>query len=479
MGDPQAVRAAWRGLGHQLAAKRKAAKLSQQELADRTNYSRSSIANVEIGLQHVNRTFWETADTLLGATEELLQMYDAAETLQRAHQRPAGNQAAVRAPHQVPDQIPVADSWSSRYSLDLPAALRGYDLRGREVGAPWSVELSTATVEDVKRRAALSLPALSLAAAALPAEPWSRLSHVLQHPNQLDDLTLDCLEGETAKLFRQEELLPASQLWEQLELHVKRFDLLIGRVPAAYERQVLSTGGESMALAGWAAWDEKRYDIAQHLYGRALEAARQAGDGPLYACVLAYQSYGAEAAGDLVAARQLLSAAQGYVRSSQSAGTRAWVAAREAEIDASLSDSTGALRALERAMTAYDYAHPQRERSWTGFFTPVRLGSMAIATYARLDHSDLDPTLESVVGSLSSTDAKTKAVILADVATAAIQRGQYDRGAQLGHQALDDTLSREASLGRQRLQELHRILRDKRDIPMLATLDDRLLTHVV
>lgn len=88
MADPQAVRAAWHDLGQLLAEKRRAAKLSQQALGDLTNYSRSSIGNIETGLQHVNRTFWERADARLGGDGALLHGYDAAEALQRAHQRP-------------------------------------------------------------------------------------------------------------------------------------------------------------------------------------------------------------------------------------------------------------------------------------------------------------------------------------------------------------------------------------------------------
>ncbi|MEU7906372.1 helix-turn-helix transcriptional regulator [Actinoplanes sp. NPDC049118] len=88
MADPQSVRAAWRDLGRQLAARRRAAGLNQENLGERTLYSRSSIANIETGLQHVNRSFWESADGLLGAGGELVRGYDAAKAHQRAHQRP-------------------------------------------------------------------------------------------------------------------------------------------------------------------------------------------------------------------------------------------------------------------------------------------------------------------------------------------------------------------------------------------------------
>lgn len=110
MANPQAVRAAWRELGQQLAVKRKAATLSQQELAKRTTYSRSSIANIEIGLQHVDRSFWEKADRLLGANGELVQEYDAAEALQRRHQRPAAVSVTRRIAGSDIEKSPIAEA---------------------------------------------------------------------------------------------------------------------------------------------------------------------------------------------------------------------------------------------------------------------------------------------------------------------------------------------------------------------------------
>lgn len=96
MTDPHAIRASWRALGQALAEKRRAAKLSQQALGDQTNYSRSSIANIEAGLQHVNRSFWESADAVVNASGELVRGYDVSETLRRECQRPATAQGPSR-----------------------------------------------------------------------------------------------------------------------------------------------------------------------------------------------------------------------------------------------------------------------------------------------------------------------------------------------------------------------------------------------
>lgn len=90
-------------MGRQLAARRKAAGLSQESLGAQTQYSRSSIGSIEVGRQHVDRSFWEKADALLGADGELARGYDAAEALQRVHQRPARDFSAS-----VEADLPVA-----------------------------------------------------------------------------------------------------------------------------------------------------------------------------------------------------------------------------------------------------------------------------------------------------------------------------------------------------------------------------------
>ena len=202
--------------------------------------------------------------------------------------------------------------------------------------------------------------------------------------------------------------------------------------------------------------------------------ARDARDDALTACILGYRSYLAESSGDLRQARDMLAAAQEYTRAPSSAATRSWLAAREAEVRASLRESTDALRALDRATTAYDYARPQHERAWTPFFTGSRIGSMAVTTYTRLDQPRLSPTADAVLAALGPNDAKVKAIILADLATASIHREAYDRGAVLATRALAATTSQEVSIGADRLRSLRRLIGPHRDIAVLADLDERL-----
>ena len=83
MTDRQAPGKARAALGAELAAYRRAARCSQARLAQLTGYSRSTIANVETGRQHVPRDFWERADAALRTGGTLATGHDELETAAR------------------------------------------------------------------------------------------------------------------------------------------------------------------------------------------------------------------------------------------------------------------------------------------------------------------------------------------------------------------------------------------------------------
>jgi transcriptional regulator with XRE-family HTH domain len=89
-------------LGRQLAAWRGTAHETQRSLADQLPFSRSTVANVEIGRQQAPREFWQRCDDLLGARGDSLASYDqlaavidrqAHADLQRAHAQLTGGRA--------------------------------------------------------------------------------------------------------------------------------------------------------------------------------------------------------------------------------------------------------------------------------------------------------------------------------------------------------------------------------------------------
>jgi hypothetical protein len=331
---------------------------------------------------------------------------------------------------------------------------------------------------DVKRRTLLigGLAASATAATiGVDGEPWERLARAVSNPHRLTEADADQLEHDTVDYFRREELMPARQLSPGLRQHIENLSrVLAGSPPQALRGRLLSSVGEALALYGWFAFDRNDRAGATRFYDLATNAARDAQDDALLACILGYRSYLAEARGDLRQASDMLAAAQEHTRAPSSAATRSWLAAREAEVRASLHEETYALCALDRATTAYDYARPQHERAWTAFFSASRLGSMAVTTYTRLDHPRLGATADGVLGALGPNDAKVKAIILADLATASIHREEYDRGETLGTSALAATTSQEVTIGADRLRSLRQLIEPNLNVVALARLDERL-----
>ena len=68
-------------LGRALAAWRKAARLTQVELAQRLNYSRSTVASAETGYSLPSRSFWRAANTVVCADGLLLAAFDRMDML--------------------------------------------------------------------------------------------------------------------------------------------------------------------------------------------------------------------------------------------------------------------------------------------------------------------------------------------------------------------------------------------------------------
>lgn len=300
--------------------------------------------------------------------------------------------------------------------------------------------------DDVDRRD-FTRGAVAIAAGAA-IEPWGRLAAALDS-SAVDQVTVDHLLATTASGFRDEEHVPARLLAAQLSAHVDRITAVLPN--AGPHRAALTiAAGETAALAGWTYWDQGDYTRARHYYRTARLAADRAGHGPLHALVLGYASYGAGVA----TARDMLAAAQERVRGRGRAAARAWLAAREAEEAATAGDREAAVRALDRARTAFDYADPVEAPAWMSFFGAARLGSMTVSTYARLRHKELGAASDQTLADLGEDDRKVRVAVLGDVAAGYLTAGAVDQAVEVGRRALAATVETETTMGRVRLAAL-------------------------
>ena len=111
MRESQTVEKARCALGAELAAYRRAAGYSQAGFAPLTGYSRSTVANVETGRQHVPRDFWERADAAVHAGGVLAAANDEVEAAARCEREEAARAArAARQAH--------AQQWRVQHTKD-------------------------------------------------------------------------------------------------------------------------------------------------------------------------------------------------------------------------------------------------------------------------------------------------------------------------------------------------------------------------
>ncbi|MFG1950816.1 helix-turn-helix domain-containing protein [Micromonospora sp. NPDC048830] len=80
---PELVAESRRALGRALAESRRSVCVTQERLAVLVEWSRSSIANVEVGRQVASREFWAACDVALGCQGALLAAWGRTDALAR------------------------------------------------------------------------------------------------------------------------------------------------------------------------------------------------------------------------------------------------------------------------------------------------------------------------------------------------------------------------------------------------------------
>jgi transcriptional regulator with XRE-family HTH domain len=334
--------------------------------------------------------------------------------------------------------------------------------------------------DDVRRRDLLKVAGAAAAAAGgglLAETPWQRLMDSLDRGRPVDTATIQIMQDRTADFFDTEYTVPARHVLDSLTTHHTTLSTLLGnaRTDATRDPLVIMMG-ETEALIGWLYFDLGHGKQAADAWRSTLRIAKETGDRGLAACTLGYWSYLAASRNDIAPAVRLLQQAEECVPGNTAPATRSWIAAREAEELGRLGDDTAALRALERAFTAFDFARPRTERVWTAFFTANRLGGLTVSTYIALNHKDATAAADSLLASLSPTENKARAFALADLTTLAVRTKDLDRANALAHDAIDVTIRTESSIAKQRLLTLASTLATSSDPGPTAALQDHIVS---
>ncbi|MFF8880739.1 helix-turn-helix domain-containing protein [Streptomyces flaveolus] len=299
--------------------------------------------------------------------------------------------------------------------------------------------------DDVKRRTLLGGAAMG---AAVAAEPWERLAHALGRGKELDAEGAGSLVDRACELHVRESHLTARELQSEVESHL---DAITAALPRAGEHELALTiaAGETAALAGWIAWDLGDQPRAHAFYKVTMDCARNIGHPPLRALALGYASYGMPTPQK---AAELLVQATKDVRGPGNAAAAAWLYGRLAEEAARIGDHTNALRALDRARFAYEFADHTAEQAWVRFVTPYRMDSLALSVYGQLGRQELAEAADKAVDRLGRDLPESGVVVLGDLANALLRGGDIDQGVYVSRQLAAASDARPTTMGRARAQ---------------------------
>lgn len=307
--------------------------------------------------------------------------------------------------------------------------------------------------DAVKRRTLLGSATIGVSVAA---EPWGRLAFALSKGAKIDSPAAAALIDRAAELHVQELNLSARRLQKTVESHLDAITAALPRA-GAHEGALTIAAGETAALAGWVAWDLGEHDKANAYYKVTSQCAAAAGHPPLRALALTYSSYGALTP---KAKMEFLSQAANDVRGHGNATAAAWVLGRHAEEAAAAGDEVGALRALDRARFAYDFADHASEQAWVRFVTPYRMDSLALSVYGQLRRPELTSTADTAVDRLGDGLPDGGVVVLGDLASALLRGGDVDQGVYVARQFAAAAQAKPNTMGKERAAAIAALLPD-------------------
>lgn len=390
---PDAIMQAKLALGHQLAAYRRAAGVTQHELAPRVHYGRSTIANVEIGRQNVPRAFWEHADDCLSANGDLVRAFDQIEALRRQQHDRAVESARIDRFGYPSDSAPTITK-----TRDSSAATG----ESPDVTGPWEphqtvAEIGVFTVRDMtygRRDAAKALAALLLGASL--TEPLEQWVNSTSRPIGASDRSgvgeeeLRHLEA-SARAMRQSDT--------RYRLGIRR-KAVIGQLNEVAEltrdsrqpritRRLFTMLTELSEVAASMSYDAGLHPIAQRYYLYALRASYHTGDKLVGANILANMARQLLDLDHPTAALELIRLALDGTQGPSHHRVQAILRTREAWAYAQLHRAQAFHRAVGQAKESFaNSSHDDHTPPWIANFDEAELHGVIGARYRDLARHD-------------------------------------------------------------------------------------------
>jgi len=449
-------------LGSQLAAWRAAAGETQRSLSVKLPYSRSTIANVEVGRQTAPRDFWQRCDEVLGAAGDLLASYDE---LVSDIRRKAAARARMLSGTAASGQDITAGKQSSRLGSTEGTST------GTMEGAAGVGD--TGSSGAVRRSKFLTLAGTTVAGVLAPPLVHSWGSHSLAETPSLTEDLLTALNAQ-ADGFRWRDrqegsrrLLPAAARYAHDVAHLWR----LSDNDHPLRQELGRIAADACHLVAYQAFDQGNRAQAIEWYRSSAELAGQNNAPDLYVfaiCGVAYMHAG-NGYGELA-----LSMLGQLLDLPLSMAARCYIAVYQAHAYAATGERDAAYAALDHAWGCAERTADEAPSPWLGVTDASfvdRQRAMVLVSFA-------DP---AALGALELLGRQTPEVfrryqvtLRADLALAHAQFGDAEQAVAMLTEATKRNATIQSVEKARRLHDVRRVLARHGATTAVRTVDEAL-----
>ncbi|SDD19493.1 helix-turn-helix domain-containing protein [Actinokineospora iranica] len=271
--EPEALVALRKRLGEHLAALRKAASLTQEQLARPTHYDRTTVAHLEKGRGRADEEFWAVVDRMVGANGALMESFRALEAALQAHRVEAR-------------EAELAEARRKAISLQTSRPETPNPITEAE-------EILRELADIMKRRGLLQLLGLTATSAIAPAmfgnldpDEQLRLVSAIAEPERVDKQVIAHIETILEHARQSDRQFGAQAAQHTILAQIQTLSGMVSRCPDPLRPSLLSALANAQLISGWLAFDLDDLDGARRGYEQGRETAHQAQDAALAAFAL-------------------------------------------------------------------------------------------------------------------------------------------------------------------------------------------------
>ncbi len=324
----------------------------------------------------------------------------------------------------------------------------------------------------------------------LDADFLDRCYRALKKPSTIDERFLDYLEARTAHYWqdRHGAALASSDLLGFVIEHLQKvIDLLEETLLPSIRTRLCCIASGIAQLAGHLLFDMGKSAQARNFHHLAVTAAHEGGSQALEAVAWGRMSFTWTYSQNATEALSCIQEAQRLAARSVNSTVRAYLAAVEAEIQATLENRVSCLEALDAAEKVDDRQYPKEEVYWLHFDRSRLAGYQGIC-FRSLYHPEdartqsfLDKAQQALTDALAllePTRIQRRPTLLIDLASTYAQQGDVDGAYEHAVQSLSILAQTKSQTTVKRLLTLRQELEPWKDTQSIKNLDQQIAQHI-